>query len=252
MTETSANIQRLVARHPFPGADPAGLQELLHQGDEKYLQEHTVLCGEGQPSDSMYVLLDGQIEVTRKDNSGQPRVLTVLHAPALVGHMGLIDGSNRSATCRAKTDLRVIQFTRARYHDFVEDQSRLGATLRRLLCSSLSGQLTGGNARVHALLSEIAPSEVTDKMGHADDITREDLRQAAGVLEGWKVDTAGAAEVESVETEESAQKECTKGKTQREREREKCEKRTWSYSVRSLFLLFLSLTTTTRLFPANR
>jgi len=203
MTETSANIQRLVARHPFPGADPAGLQELLHRGDEKFLTASTLLCGEGQPSDAMYVLLDGQIEVTRKDATGQPRALTVLHAPALLGHMGLIDGSNRSATCRAKTDVRVIQFTRTRYHDLVEDRSRLGATLRRLLCSSLSGQLTGGNARVHALLSEIAPSEVTDKMEHQDDITREDLRQAAGVLEGWKIDTAGVDEVQVVETEDT-------------------------------------------------
>ena len=203
MTETSANIQRLLARHPFPGSDPAGLQELLHRGDEKYLTERTLLCGEGQPSDAMYVLLDGQIEVTRKDATGQSRALTTLHAPALLGHMGLIDGSNRSATCRAKTDVRVIQISRARYHDLVEDRTRLGATLRRLLCSSLSGQLTGGNARIHALLSEIAPSEVTDKMEAQDDITREDLRQAAGVLEGWKLETEGVDDVQVVQTEDA-------------------------------------------------
>jgi CRP-like cAMP-binding protein len=176
---------------------------LLHRGDEKYLSEKTLLCGEGQPSDAMYVLLEGQIDVTRKDTSGQMRTLTTLHAPALLGHMGLIDGSNRSATCRAKTDVRVIQFTRARYHDLVEDRSRLGATLRRLLCSSLSGQLTGGNARIHALLAEIAPSEATDKIEAQDDITREDLREATGVLEGWNLETEGVEKVRVVQTEES-------------------------------------------------
>jgi CRP-like cAMP-binding protein len=118
--------------------------------------------------------------------------------------MGLIDGSPRSATCRAKSDVRVVQFTDQRYRQAVGAPGVLGATLRRLLCSSLSGQLTAGTARVHSLLAQIAPSEVTDDLSKEnDDITREDLRQITGVLEGWELDEEGIDSIEVVETEDA-------------------------------------------------
>ena len=216
MKEKQTNIQRLLARHPFPGSEPNALQALLGCGDEKYLQEGTLLCAEGRPSDSMFVLLDGHIDVMRKDAAGRSRKLTTLYAPALLGHMGLIDGSARSATCKAESDVRVVQFTRPRYHELVDTPGPLGATLRRLLCSSLSGQLTAGNARVHALLSEIAPSEITDDLDEArDDITREDLRQISGVLEGWKLDAEGIDHLQVVDTEDAKRRRSSSARRER-------------------------------------
>jgi signal transduction histidine kinase len=65
-----------------------------------------VLMAEGSPPEAMYVVLSGELEVSR-DVGGSAVLLNVCVAGDLVGELGIAHGRPRSATVRARTPSRV-------------------------------------------------------------------------------------------------------------------------------------------------
>jgi CRP-like cAMP-binding protein len=151
--------KRLVANHPFPGASHTGLERVMGQGIVRHLSAWEVLCEEGDPGDEMWFLLRGSIEIQRKDLSGELKQLGVIHAPALIGHMALVDRSPRSATCVAQTDVEIVVVGSAVYDRLLSEATISGSSLRRLLLSSLSGQLTAANAQIRQLVDDLTEEQ---------------------------------------------------------------------------------------------
>lgn len=135
-----------------------------------------LICREGAPSADLYFLLEGQVQVRMRDYLGVEQDLAQLHAPTMFGHMGLIDGSPRSATCLAITPARVNIMDRDRYQQLVEDLGPQGDMFRRLLLSAMNRQLSEGNQALQRLLAE--------SDGAASDPRA--LGRITGTLEGWE------------------------------------------------------------------
>jgi CRP/FNR family transcriptional regulator, cyclic AMP receptor protein len=65
-----------------------------------------VLFEEGELGDSIYVVVQGEVEVMRRDSAGTPECIASLGPQQFFGEMSLIDKEYRSATVRAKTSPR--------------------------------------------------------------------------------------------------------------------------------------------------
>lgn len=135
-----------------------------------------IVCREGEPARDLYFLLEGSVLVRMRDYLGVEQDLAVLHAPTMFGHMALIDGSPRSATCLAASDARIHLLGRDAYHALVEDQGSRGEMFRRLLLTAMNRQLTAGNRALRELLAGTEDS--------AEDTRR--LHRITGTLEGWE------------------------------------------------------------------
>ena len=206
-TALKGQAKLLLSAHPYAGASVEALVSLLGRGERTPLPDGSVLCTEGEKGDSMWVLLQGQIKVLRTDVKGVERVLTVMKAPALVGHMSLVDNSPRSATCAAVGNSILVTLDRRSYNELITSPSREGTTLRRLLLSSLSKQLSGGNERIRDILApkmidELENDDAVD-LYEDEDFGEDDLAEAAGVLNGWQVDTSGVNSIHLVEDEDT-------------------------------------------------
>ena len=140
----------------------------------------TVFIHEGQTDDSefMALLLEGQVRAESRGNggtgisgaaappdAGAEVVISVFDPGALIGEMGVIDGSARSATCTALTDLKLATLSRAALRGLIEVQpdvaSRLLLTVSRVLCD----RIRENNRRLHLL------SQVTKAMHRELDAT---------------------------------------------------------------------------------
>ncbi len=77
--------------------------ELSAGGQALRLPAGEVLMAEGDPSDAMIVILDGQLEITRDGGGGPPVLLNVCSRGDLLGELGVLQGVPRSATVRART-----------------------------------------------------------------------------------------------------------------------------------------------------
>lgn len=197
--------RKLLRAHRVQGARPEDLAEALSSGRPRRVGDGERLCTEGEPSSSMFVLLKGQIQVLRKDDRGEERELAMLSAPALVGHMGLVDGSARSASCVASGEIGCLRIDEGTFQDLLQAPSAAGGAMRRLILASLIGQLTSANTRIQELIFEeprSAPA-ATSAPARRKNISSDDVLKLAGVLDGWSVDSSAlSTDVRFVEDED--------------------------------------------------
>ena len=85
-----------------------------------HLDEGEVLFHQGDPGDSLYVLLAGRLGVTIRDPEGHEHLIDELEAVASVGEMALLTGRARSATVAALYTSELVRLSRAAF-------DRLGA-----------------------------------------------------------------------------------------------------------------------------
>ena len=198
--------KRIVSHHAFPGASHAAIERVLHKGECEPLPHGADICVEGAPGDEIFFLVRGNISVLRRDINGEDRVLSDMTCPCVFGHMAVIDGSKRSATCRANGPVEIVRLHRNQVDQLISEGSVAGIALRRLLIASLCDQLSNANGFVRKIVLEHAEPAATDsrstpaagaaptpastsakpRTATADD----DLRTLAAKLGGWDSDLA--------------------------------------------------------------
>ncbi|MFD4138561.1 MULTISPECIES: Crp/Fnr family transcriptional regulator [unclassified Streptomyces] len=76
-------------------------EELVWLGSRRQYGAGSVLMRQGEPPDVVYVLLDGYVKVTAITEEGELAFLAVRSRGDLVGEIGVLDGSARTATVTA-------------------------------------------------------------------------------------------------------------------------------------------------------
>ncbi len=184
----------LMRRLRIPGCTSDDLAGVLEQGIDESFEKGMAICREGSRADELFFLINGKVSVLQADADGDLREVAVMVPPALFGHMGLVDGSKRSATCKAKVDCTVVIIDRAHYNRLIGSPSSVGATLRRMMLSSFTRQLTGANQRVRDLLIQVDPAEKL-----SDDVSHHDMAGVARVLNGWELPELSDADVQALD-----------------------------------------------------
>jgi CRP/FNR family cyclic AMP-dependent transcriptional regulator len=107
---------------------------------------------EGELGDSLFVIGSGEVEVVRRDASGEQKVIAVLGAPQFFGEMSLIDKEHRSATVRARGEAELLHLSAENLTTF-RKQHRDGFTFVVInIARVLSGRLREANTRLAARL----------------------------------------------------------------------------------------------------
>ena len=102
-----------------------------------------VLWNEGDPGDSLLVLEEGQLRISRFTSSGQEAVLAVFEAPASLGELALLDGEPRDATVIAQRAVVVRVVPRTAFHALLQREPLLVDGLLK----TLAGLVRLGNVR---------------------------------------------------------------------------------------------------------
>ena len=82
---------------PFAGLDEAALHQLAPGGAVRAYARNVVVVSEGDPTDSLYVVLSGKVKAFISDESGREVVLNTIAAGDYFGEM-VLDGGARSAS----------------------------------------------------------------------------------------------------------------------------------------------------------
>lgn len=95
--------------------------KLARLGRESRLEAGAVLWTEGDPGDSVAFLREGTLEVVNKAAEAEEVVLRTVEAGAVVGEIST-DGSNRSATVRARTPCVILKVPAPAFRQFARDE----------------------------------------------------------------------------------------------------------------------------------
>jgi CRP/FNR family cyclic AMP-dependent transcriptional regulator len=124
----------------FAGLTEDALGELVKRLVRKTFRRGRPLFHQGDPGDSLYVLVEGSVSVVVSSESGDRMVLTTLYAPDVLGEISLLDGGSRSASAEAVEETTALVLSRAAFLDLVREHPplvdqllrSLGALVRRL------------------------------------------------------------------------------------------------------------------------
>ena len=97
-------------------ADLALLEEASRPSD---LAAGDILMREGSPGGSLYVILEGELEITKRTGPGD-LVIAVRGPGEVIGEMSLLDGSPRTATVRALGPSRLLEIDQPAFRRLVE------------------------------------------------------------------------------------------------------------------------------------
>lgn len=131
-----AVLTRLRAVPLFAGLSSGELQRLAASVTRVRVPAGATLMGEGDPGDSLYILLRGGLEVTRHVD-GEEVLLARQKPGAFVGEMALLGGSPRNATVRSTRRSEVLRVDAAAFRELLAIHPDaavrvLGAVTRRL------------------------------------------------------------------------------------------------------------------------
>ncbi len=161
------------------GVEPGDLSDVLERCEDRRLQPGMMVCKEKKDANELFFLLEGDVSVVKTDPRGRLHELAALSAPALLGHMALIERTQRSATCMTKNPVHLRVLDRDTYESLLKEPSGAGRAMRRLVLGALAKQLASGNARLRDMLAPEAEDA-------ADDIATEgQLVATSAALEGW-------------------------------------------------------------------
>ena len=139
----------------FPGITPDEVQELISHSQVHSYPAGTVLCREDKIENIFYMILEGEVEVTKSINRNEARLLQTLSPGDFFGEMALIHNAPRAATVTAKTDLVALEL----------DKESFDTVLKRSSSVAL--------AMVH---------EISNRLRENDEMAIEDLRVRAREL----------------------------------------------------------------------
>jgi len=110
----------------------------------KLISAGTVFIREGevQRNDYMLLVLEGDIAVENElPGHQESMVVNVIGPGHLIGEMGLLDGSPRSATCTATTDVAVAVLSRTALMRLLRDEPRVAARLLLAISTRMAQRL---------------------------------------------------------------------------------------------------------------
>ena len=129
--------------------------ELLAQFMAMYrAQPGAEIIREGEGGDFMLMLLEGRIDVHKRDRWNSPQVLASVEAGRTLGEMSMIDGEARFATCIASEPTVLAVLDRENLARIIVEQPMLGAKILMQMVLMLSQRLRSTSGRLLQLMDE--------------------------------------------------------------------------------------------------
>jgi len=119
---------RIIPR-AFPGITPDEVQELISHSQVNSYKTGAVLCREDAIETIFYMILEGEVEVTKSINKSESRPLQTLTAGDFFGEMGIIHNAPRAATVTAKTDLVVLELDKESFDEVLKHSSSVALAM---------------------------------------------------------------------------------------------------------------------------
>ncbi|MEV5888826.1 Crp/Fnr family transcriptional regulator [Nonomuraea fuscirosea] len=150
-----------------------GIRSTAQAGVSRRYRAGQIIFHQGDPGESLFVLLDGLVKVVFTTEHGDEIVLNMLSRGDTFGEMALLDGSPRSASITTVRPAWVFALPRARLLELMREHPGLadeflrllGRMVRRLTDQAADLAFLDLGGRLAKLLLQLA-----DKHGHSDGV----------------------------------------------------------------------------------
>lgn len=103
----------------FADVKVAELRRILPTLRKEYYPRSAIICREGEPGSSIYIILSGQVKLSMTENTHTTN-LTYLNAGDFFGESAVLTNDPRSVTAEAVIDAEIVLLGQQSFHEFVE------------------------------------------------------------------------------------------------------------------------------------
>ena len=133
------------------------MQELKF-GGEWILAEDEVLVADGHEQRYLYMVVSGEVAITKVGDNGKTQQIASLGLGAAFGEMAFLSGGVASANVQAVGEVILWRLDHERLLEFIGDHGFAGGQLCLNVASILSGRLIDGNKKVVDMGKELQNS----------------------------------------------------------------------------------------------
>lgn len=119
----------------FADIDRAACESLLPRLERIVLKQGETLFEQGDPSDCLYILVDGQLMAQLLTSEGKNKIVGTIEKGETVGELGALSNQPRSLTIRAAIDSRILKLPRKQFEEFCKEQPNFIARIIDLIVS---------------------------------------------------------------------------------------------------------------------
>jgi len=176
----------------FQGVSPEAAEPVAADLERLELPRGTTVFSEGEPGDSLFIILEGKVKIVRRAPDGRENVLSVMGPADQFGELSIFDPGPRTATATALTDVSLAKMSQQALLPWIDAHPEIGVQLLRVLAR----RLRRTNDTVADLIFTDVPGrvaksllEMADRFGGRDesgllrvthDLTQEELAQLVG------------------------------------------------------------------------
>jgi CRP-like cAMP-binding protein len=143
----------------FGGLGDREAAEAARHLQEVHLAPGEVLFREGDTADSLYLLVDGEIEIKVGVPDQEDRLLATLEADTVFGEIGLLLDVPRSATAVATTAAELWRVPRPIFQSAVEQHDAWACRVLQAAARNLARRLLALNAQFITLITDVRRNE---------------------------------------------------------------------------------------------
>ncbi len=122
---------RQILQQAFPGMRDSEADALVSAGDMRFYPEGTVLCREGAVEDTFYIILEGEVRVTKVINDEEVRLLKHLYTGDFFGEMALIHDAPRAATVETVKPTQVLAIHKRDFDRVLKNSTSMSMAMVR-------------------------------------------------------------------------------------------------------------------------
>ena len=134
---TTLRAPSKVIPRAFPGIKPTEVEELIANCRVQNYPEGAVLCRENATEHTFYMILEGEVQVSKLVNTTENRLLKTLHPGDFFGEMALIHNAPRAATVTSTTPIVVLELDKKEFDRVLEHSSSVALAMVREISSRL-------------------------------------------------------------------------------------------------------------------
>lgn len=112
------------------------------------LSKDEILVKEGEKGNCVCFVVEGTLDVIKQSLTGESVIITALHRGRSIGEMSIIDDFPRSATVKARTQVKLVILTREGFDLLLEENPQVGIKILKKISRLLSLNLRKTSSRL--------------------------------------------------------------------------------------------------------
>ncbi|WP_087117012.1 CRP-like cAMP-activated global transcriptional regulator GlxR [Corynebacterium urinipleomorphum] len=132
------SVQETLARAGiFQGVDPDAVVNLISQMQTESFSRGTTIFDEGEPGDTLYIIIEGKVKLARHAPDGRENLLSVMGPSDMFGELSIFDPGPRTSSAVCVTEVEAATMDSEMLRTWINDHPEISQQLLRVLARRL-------------------------------------------------------------------------------------------------------------------